>query len=990
MTEVDNRPVARRVSSPVFVGRAEELRTLDGALAAARGGTARTVLVSGESGVGKTRLLTEFSARACAGGARVLTGACIELGEGELPLAPVAGVLRGLGYALDGDALDAVLGPARPALAHLHPGLQGAGDAAPVADQGRLFELLLGTLARLSERAPLIVAVEDLHWADRSTRNLLAFLIRNLRDECLLLVATYRSDELHRRHPLRPFLAAQERARGVERIELDRFGAAELAEQLTAILGAPPERELARRLLERSDGNPFFAEELLAAARTGAEGDLPETVRDALMLRIERLAPAAQSVLSVAAAAGARVRHPLLLAAAGLPEDALDDALRELVTHHALVPGDDGYAFRHALLREAVYSDLMPGERSRVHAALARALDARPELAADGDATSAAARAHHWWSAHQLDEALAASVEAGRAAERIGAFPEAQRQYEAALDLWDRVEGAGALARSDHVDVLRRAAHAAHLSSEYDRAIALAQAAAAELDAARDPVRAALVQERLGRYLWVAGRGDEAGPCYRAAVALLPAEPPSAERARVVAAEGQLLMLRGHWDEATARCREALAVARRAGARAEEGHALNTLGLCLAEAGDRADGEAALRQALAIAGELQQPDDLGRAFCNLGDCIDQAGRIEDAAEVSREGIDACRALGLRGYLGLLLCERAQRLLRLGRGDEAESLVERAIAARPGGMVEGLAQGTRGLLDEARGDTAAARERFALAREHLGPDASISWTGPLDAGAAELELWDDRPDAARAVVERALARHEGQADAFHVARLLWAGVRAEADIAERARAPAGPAAVRLAGERAAVIAGRVDARAGKPAPEVLLYGALCDAERTRLAAAPDPAAWAPAIERADALGIVAVGAYSRWRQAEAALALGRRHLAAEPLRAAASAAARLGAQRLQEAVAALARRGRIDLGGVVPEGADGGAVERLGLTSREREVLRLVAAGRTNREIGAALYMSPKTASVHVSRILGKLGVRGRVEAATAAQRLGLD
>ena len=922
MRAVDNRPVARRVSSPVFVGRAEELRALEAALAAARGGTPRTVLVSGESGVGKTRLLTEFSERARGGGARVLTGACIELGDGELPLAPVAGVLRGLGHELDGAALDGVLGPARTALAHLHPGLQGAGETAPVADQGRLFELLLGTLARLGELAPLVVAVEDLHWADRSTRNLLAFLIRNLRSESLLLVATYRSDELHRRHPLRPFLAAQERAGGVERVELERFGAAELAEQLTGILGAPPERELAQRLLERSDGNPFFAEELLAAARSGAERDLPETLRDALMLRIERLAPGAQDVLRVAAAAGARVRHPLLLVAAGLPEDELDDALRELVTHHALVPGDDVYAFRHALLREAVYADLMPGERSRVHAALARALDERPELAADGDATAAAARAHHWWAAHQLDEALAASVEAGGAAERIGAFPEAQRQYETALDLWDRVEGAAALAGSDRIDVLRRAAHAAHLSSEYDRAIALVQAAAAELDAVRDPVRAALVQERLGRYLWIAGRGDEADACYRAALDLLPAEPPSAERARVVAADGQLLMLRGHWDEAAARCREALAIARRVGARAEEGHALNTLGLCLADAGDRAGGEAALRHALAVAAELQRPDDIARAYINLADCVDQTGRIEDALDVALEGIEACRALGLLGgYRALLVCDAAQRLIRLGRVDEAEPLIERAIASRPGGMVEGLAHGTRGLVDQVRGAATAARERFALAREHLGPDASTSWTGPLDAGAAELELWDDRPDAARAVVDRALAEHEGQADAFHLARLLWVGVRAEADLAERARAPADPAAVSLAaapggGARGARRRARGHAR---PRGAPLRRAVRCGADPARRGARPG---------RVGAGDRACGRARDRRRGRVRALALrGGRARARTPTSGRGAAPRRgihrgpAGARPLLEAVVALARRGRVDLGAALSDGAE---------------------------------------------------------------------
>ena len=248
-----------------------------------------------------------------------------------------------------------------------------------MADQGRLFELLLGTLARLGELAPLVVAVEDLHWADRSTRDLLAFLIRNLRTR----VAAARRHLPQRRAapppPAAPVPGRAERAGGVERVELERFGAGELAEQLAGHprLAARPGR-WPGRLLERSDGNPFFAEELLAAARAGADRDLPETLRDTLMLRIERLAPPAQAVLRVAAAAGARVRHRLLYAAAGLPEEELDDALRELVTHHALVPDGDVYAFRHALLREVVYADLMPGERSRVHAALAQVAGGAP------------------------------------------------------------------------------------------------------------------------------------------------------------------------------------------------------------------------------------------------------------------------------------------------------------------------------------------------------------------------------------------------------------------------------------------------------------------------------------------------------------------------------------------------------------------------------------------------------------------------------------
>jgi DNA-binding CsgD family transcriptional regulator len=346
-------------------------------------------------------------------------------------------------------------------------------------------------------------------------------------------------------------------------------------------------------------------------------------------------------------------------------------------------------------------------------------------------------------------------------------------------------------------------------------------------------------------------------------------------------------------------------------------------------------------------------------------------------------VDTCRALGLLGgYPGLLLCDAAQRLLRLGRCDAAESLAERAIATRAGGMVEGLAHGTRALLDVLRGESDAARERIALAREHLGPDAAISWTGPIDAAAAELELWDGRPEEARAVVGNALAARSGEDDSFFLGRLLWVGVRAEADLAERARAPADVRDLRDDATRADTLARRIAALV--PAPEVELYDLLSRAERTRLAHAPETAAWAPAIGQADDLGLVATGAYGRWRQSEAALFLGRRHDASEPLRAAASVAARLGAQPLLAEIRALARRGRVELGNDEP------AADDLDLTARERDVLRLVAAGRTNREIGVELYMSPKTASVHVSRILHKLDVRGRIDAATVAHRLGLD
>jgi DNA-binding CsgD family transcriptional regulator/tetratricopeptide (TPR) repeat protein len=967
--------VARRISSPLFVGRTAELEALDAVLAAARAGAASTVLVSGEAGIGKTRLLEEFASRARAGGARVLIGTCIELGDGELPHAPLAAILRELRSELRPEELAGVLGPARAVL----------DPAGPEGQAGRL-ELVLDMLSRLGEIGPAVIAIEDLHWADRSTRDLLAFLIRSLRREPIVIVATYRSDELHRRHPLRTFLTAH--ASEVEQLEIARFDQDELTRLVTAIRGATPTRELAAQLLARSEGNPFLAEELLAAGGTG----LPDTLREVLMARVERVSDRARAALRIAACAGAGAPHRLFSATAGLAELELEDALRETVTHHVLVrKGEEAYAFRHALLGEAVYADMLPSERARLHAAIARALDEMPELASESAATRAAELAYHWKAAHQLDEALAASVAAGRSAAKIAAFPEAQRHFEYALAVWDRVEGAEARSGMDRIDLTRRAADVANLAADRNRAIALARDAAARLDAERDPVRAALVQERLGRYLWLMGREDEAAAACNEAVVTLPADPPSAERARVVAAEGLLLMLRGHALKAIARCEEALAVARAVGARAEQAHALNTLGACRSGLGEHEAGEACLREALAIALERELFDDIGRAYVNLGDCIDQAGRIQEAARLALDGIEASRSLGLgTPHRSMLLSEAANRMFRAGKWDDAERLADRALALRVGGYAEGSAHAIVAQIAAARGNPTVAWDELAHAHATF-TTASAMWTAPVDATAAELELSAGRAAAARDVVARGLARTEDQEFPFFTARLHWVGVRVEAELGQESRARFDHTGELEARSRGAEVVERIAGQIvtggpGRPAPELLLYAALCVAELTRVAHAADPAAWDAPIAHADALAIPALGAYARWRQAEAALTLGQRHAAVEPLRAAASTAAQLGARTLREEIGALAGRGRVELGDV----ADPADVDSLNLTPRERDVLRLVAAGRTNREIGTALYMSPKTASVHVSRILRKLNARGRVEAAAIAHRRGLE
>ena len=293
--------VALRVSSPVLVGRSAEAAQLWAAFERAREGSPATVVVAGEAGVGKTRLVIELLGRVRAQGALAFTGGCLDVGEGVVAYAPLVEALRPLGGAVDPAELERVLGSARAELARLLPelrapvedGLQGGPEDGALVP-GRLFELLLGVLHRLAARGPLLLVVEDLHWADRSTRDLLGFLVRNLRAG-VALVLTYRSDELHRRHPLRPFLAELDRSGRAERLELGRLGRRELGQLLAEILGEPAPAALAREILARSQGNPFFAEELLAA-RGGGSGELPEALRDLLLARVEALPQATRRI----------------------------------------------------------------------------------------------------------------------------------------------------------------------------------------------------------------------------------------------------------------------------------------------------------------------------------------------------------------------------------------------------------------------------------------------------------------------------------------------------------------------------------------------------------------------------------------------------------------------------------------------------------------------------------------------------------------------
>ena len=1000
--------MAGRVSSPILIGRSHELERLRSAFVATAGGHGASVVVAGEAGVGKTRLVDDLARVVREDGGQVLLGGCVELGDGALPYAPLVQALRGLVRRLDPTELDAIVGTGRAELARLVPDL-GPVDVeampAPLAigsAQGRLFELVLGVFARLAERAPVALIVEDLHWSDTSTRDLLGFLVRNVQDSRVLLVLTYRSDELHRRHPLLPFLAELERTGRVERLELRPFDRHESAAQLEAIAGHELDPALIDSIHARSGGNAFFAEELLVAAGEDGRTELPSTLRDVLLARVAELSESTQEFLRVASAAGQRVDPSLLADAAGLEETAVYDALREAVGRQVLVPdptaGIERYRFRHALLQEAVYDDLLPGERTRLHSAFARTLEGRRLT----DASVASELAYHWFAAHDLPRALESAVHAGLAAEAGYAFPEAVALYERALELWDQVPDAAARAGRDRVELLAEVASAARFG-EPARAVAYIQAAIALVDDGVDPVRSALLQERLGRYAWIAGQGELANAGYLEAMRLMPSDPPSAAQARVVAGFAQIRMLGARFAESLEHANAALTIARAVGAHDIEGHALNTRGQDRAILGDVDGGLEDLLRSYEIARDVGTVDDIGRAQANVVWVLQSVGRHEDAIQHALEAIEQTIALGLVRMFGAhLMANAAEDLYRLGRWDEAAAQIRRAQDANPLGINQILSQELAGRLAMVQGrlDEAAAR------LEPLGPLAEhaidVQFVGPVEASLAELAIWRGRPVDAMRRVAATIPRIEFTPE-VRVDEVYVLGIRAAADAAELARVRRDEAGEREAlttgdGFLEALRARHADVAAHRPVYEALSRAEvlMAEAEVTRLRRAPDPAAWRAAADGWAGLRRPYPEAYARWREAEARLAVrGDRELARDSLRAAAAIAERLRAEPLRAEIVALATRARLTLetdgSDVEPaaETAADNAVELLGLTGREREVLALVALGRTNRQIAEELFISSNTAGVHVSNILGKLGVAGRGEAAALAFRLGL-
>ncbi|BCJ31655.1 ATP-binding protein [Actinocatenispora sera] len=912
--------VAQQVVSPVLVGRDEALAALLATLETAVTRGPAVVLLAGEAGIGKSRLLAEFTGSVHTR-VRAVSGACAELGGDGLAYAPFVAVVRRL--ISDGRA------GRRHELAEWFPQL---GTAAPgPGGKHRLHEAVLALVETVAADQPLLLAIEDLHWADAASRELFGFLARNLVQPGVLLAATYRPADPGTAR-LAPLLSELARGRHTTTLRLGPLTEAQVGRQLAAILGAAPDPAAARRIHERSDGNPLFVE---ALARAGDR--TPDSLRELLLYGPRSLPAPARRLLGTASAAGGRLEHRLLARVAELgPDDDLDTLLRDLVDRSLLVVAGDGYDFRHALIRQAVYEDLLPGERARVHARYAEALR---------DTASLAELATHAYAAGDAGTTLTAAYRGAVRAYRSYAYAEQQHLLDRVLRVWDRVDEPATRLGVDRVDVLTAAAEAAMLTGDYPQGIDRATEGLAAVDERAEPGRAALLLEYRGRLsIRLDGTGIED---LEHALALLPDDPDSVQRGRIL---GMMAMGRPLRTESSrAEFSAALRAGRRTGDPTVTVRGLLGVGAMTGE-------PALLAEAATLADGLDSPDLALTVPMYQAALHTRLGDQQRAVAVARDGIRRARRFGLARSRGAELARYAARGLMLaGRWAEADTVLAEALREDPPRATRLALRILAGRLALLRGEVAAADEAAAQVADIDGHDLLGLLTRHqllCEVGVAHGEL--DRADRYldRALADPALTVHYGN-DSRPV---LLAGA-----LVLRARLDRG-------GRAAAGVAARRDRIAALDAA-IEVDGPFDAAQRIMLAALLDGRGFDRAV--------------TAWRGLEQPYELAEalyRHVRADRpadsaahLREAAQLAERLGATPLAQRIGRL-----VDA-----------APARHGLTDRERDVLELLAAGHSNRQIAQRLHISPSTAGVHVSHILAKLGAATRTEAAAIAHRESL-
>ena len=919
-----------------LVGRTDIVASIQENLRATGSGSTAAVFLTGESGVGKSRLLRQVADDQRADGVAVLWGTCLDIGDAS-PLHPVLQALRHAG---------AAPGP-----------VSGGPDGA-----GALLERVSSQLGLLAHGGRLLLVLDDLQWADRSTRQLLLYLLAGLGEINLSVLAAVRAESLHGSHPLRRVLAELRRLRSVHVADLPPLDREATGELVRAIAGPVTADEDAARIFKRSGGNPFVAEELARDLRDGRV-ELSDTLREIFLSRVEELPSNAHEVVHTVAAGVEPVDHALLARALPLPEPELLEAVRAAVAHRFVTSATDGYRLRHRVVAEVLEHEVLPAEHALRHRRYAEALAA---LGADDHARLA----HHWQEAGEPSRALPSVVAAARDAEQLYGYAEAYRHWALALTLAGERD-------PQRTELLGHTAEAAHRCGEHQRALSVLEQLAARTDGP-GPCE---IHLRRARYLAAAGRHATAESEYQLALAAEECTP--REKASAAANLAELLVHLGRYADAADRAREALELADGSGeSTADLVRASAALGFSLAVREDCDAGLAVIRQAVQIAERSGHPEDIGVAYQHLAELLaNPLNSVEEGVLVARRGAERLAALGQgRVYQTRLLAIAANGLFRVGQWAEAEQVLRDAMRHRPSG-----ADAVEILLARCRlwvgfGDIDAAnRDLDAVATILAGGGARHVL--PMLTLRAGLAMWQGRHDQARAAVQRGLTETRSD-DLVLLGVLAWHGLRAEAEAQAGGEIPVDQLAVK----RLQAVVERMAKGAGNAAGPVRAvidgYLDLCAAETSRIEQRNDPDLWARAAATWDRRNQPYPAAYSRLRQAEASFARRRRKAAATAaIREAYATARAMGANPFAAEIVQIAARARVTLTTPSPATAEPGVADELAaLTDREREVLEAVAEGLTNREIGQRLFISERTVGVHVGHIFDKLQVRTRVQA----------
>ncbi|NUS72382.1 MAG: AAA family ATPase [Corynebacteriales bacterium] len=940
--------------SPELIGRDAELAALLSAAEATRSGSS-TVLLAGEAGVGKTRLLSAFT-DTLPKPHRVLLGHCVELSSQGLAYAPITAMLRQVISDIGVPKLTTLLGENSVSeLAHILPELgESPRNSNSETAHARFFQTVLTLIERLAQQEPVVLVCEDAHWADASSRDLLGFLIRSLRTSPVLIVISYRSDELHRTHPLRAMLAELTRLDQVTSVNVPRLARAEVAEQLQGILGQFPDLTVLDMVFSRSEGIPLFVEALAEAG----EDCLPRSLSDHVTLRVEQLGEDTQQMLRVAAAGGIRVGHPLLRAVTETSDIALEESLRPAIRANLLIADSRGYTFRHALIREAIHDDLLPAEYARLHKRYAEVIDADQRLVPPGRA--AIEIAQHWYAADDRTWAMISAWEAAEVAERALAYSEALQLCERVLELWDNAPEAVERLNIDHVNVLERAAAAARISGRHERGLKFIKSALSELDEATEPERVALLLKELAYFQGVTGRPGSLETLRRAEKL---ASEPTAARAKVLEAFATYLFLTGiDVAEGRRHSTEAARLVKETGQTELATDVAISAAMITNLEGRLTAGREALKQIYEHAIRDDQPRVALRTLVNLTDMLNSLGESREALRLIDDGIASARRQGRYSDFGRMLeLNRVEALSALGRWDEASTAIDEALTNESTNYRRGLLLTQRAHIALGRGEIDNARRAIdGVHRALSGPDLKMQEYVPSALLPILLSLGQEQGLQAYEQAQATLAEPALPLHTYHAWPLLLA--------AKAACAAAEPqqdtTSLRA---KIAEMAASLQSQPDEPDPMSRAYLHMLDDEYEKAAelwkAGERPFMRATALlagarlaaERSDRDGVI--------RQ----------------LRVAHHIAQQLGAVPLVIQAEGLARRTGVSLGPETSHMAAGSSSS--GLTPREAEVLRLVAQGRTNKEIASELFISTKTASVHVSNILAKLGVTSRGEAA---------